>query len=148
MFPLFDLTLRLNGFPMKEAQAEFNTIIALSDAEHQAFIETKKQEIVDFHLKNNAYYKNFVGNSDVKNWNDIPVMTKKDFQKPLKDRLSKGYSEKTVYVNKTSGSVATLSFLPKTNCVTVLLGRRLFIGLDGIKLTSTLLFRHVFTEFR
>ncbi len=104
MFPLFDLTLRLNGFPMKEAQAEFNSIIALSEDEHRTFIEIKKHGIVDFHLKNNSYYKNFVGTSEVKNWNDIPVMTKKDFQKPLKDRLSKGYTEKTVYVNKTSGS--------------------------------------------
>lgn len=89
---------------MKEAQAEFNTIITLSEEEHQSFIETKKQEIVDFHLKNNDYYRNFVGKPEVKNWCDIPVMTKKDFQKPLGDRLSKGYSEKSVYVNKTSGS--------------------------------------------
>jgi phenylacetate-CoA ligase len=31
-------------------------------------------------------------------------MTKKDFQKPLKERLSFGYDEKSVFVNKTSGS--------------------------------------------
>jgi phenylacetate-CoA ligase len=31
-------------------------------------------------------------------------MTKRDFQKPLAERLSKGYNLKNVYVNKTSGS--------------------------------------------
>ena len=38
------------------------------------------------------------------NWTDLPVVTKKDLQKPLKDRLSKSYTEKTVFINKTSGS--------------------------------------------
>jgi len=31
-------------------------------------------------------------------------MTKKDFQKPLSERLSKGYTLKNTYINKTSGS--------------------------------------------
>ena len=31
-------------------------------------------------------------------------MTKKDFQQPLNQRLSKGFTTKNVYVNKTSGS--------------------------------------------
>ncbi|MFN3694560.1 MAG: hypothetical protein ACK4UV_06095 [Ignavibacterium sp.] len=59
---------------------------------------------MEFHLKNNAFYQNLVGKDSFENWNDLPVLTKKDLQKPLKDRLSKGYSEKTVFVNKTSGS--------------------------------------------
>jgi phenylacetate-CoA ligase len=45
-----------------------------------------------------------VGETRSLNWNDLPVMTKKDFQKPLIERLSKGFSLKNVYVNKTSGS--------------------------------------------
>ncbi|HKX87471.1 MAG TPA: hypothetical protein VJL37_12430 [Flavobacterium sp.] len=89
---------------MKEATTEFNAIISLSETEHQQFIENKKREIVAFHLKHNAYYRNFVGNNDSKNWNTIPVMTKKDFQKPLSERLSEGFTEKTVFKNKTSGS--------------------------------------------
>lgn len=89
---------------MKEATSEFNSIISLSEAEHQQFTEKRKKEIVAYHLQHNAYYRNFVGKETIENWNDIPVMTKKDFQKPLSERLSEEYNEKTVFKNKTSGS--------------------------------------------
>jgi phenylacetate-CoA ligase len=104
MFQLFNLTLRINGFPMKEAKIELNKIVSFSEEEHTIFIENKKKEILDFHLQNNEYYQKFAGKSSFKNWEDIPVMTKKDFQIPLSKRLSKGYQEKSIYVNKTSGS--------------------------------------------
>ncbi len=104
MLPLFDLTLQLNGFPMKKAKAELQKIIALSEAEHQKFLENKKQEIVSFHLKNNDFYKDLVGKNWSGNWNDLPVLNKKNLQKPLSERLSEGFTEKSVYVNKTSGS--------------------------------------------
>jgi phenylacetate-CoA ligase len=104
MFSLFDLTLLLNGFPMKKAKAELNQIVSLSAAEHQIFMAGKKQAIVDFHLQNNPYYREFTGKSSFENWADIPVMTKKDFQKPLSERISNGYSMQSIYVNKTSGS--------------------------------------------
>ena len=38
------------------------------------------------------------------NWEELPIMTKKNFQKPLSERLSEGFTLKNVYVNKTSGS--------------------------------------------
>ena len=104
MIRFFDWSLRINGFPMKEATTEFNAIISLSETEHQQFIESKKREIVAYHLQHNPYYRHFVGNNDSKNWNTIPVMTKKDFQKSLSERLSEGFTEKTVFKNKTSGS--------------------------------------------
>lgn len=104
MIRFFDWSLKLNGFPIKEAQTEFNYILSLSPEEHLKFIEQKKSEILNYHLQNNSYYRNFVGKSEVKNWNDIPVMTKKDFQKPLSERLSKDFTEKSIFKNKTSGS--------------------------------------------
>jgi phenylacetate-CoA ligase len=104
MFPFFDLSLQLNGFPIRKAKAELRKIVALPEQEFETFLENKKQEIVEYHLNNNSSYRKFVGKSSFQNWKDLPIMTKKDFQKPLKERLSKGYSPKTVYVNKTSGS--------------------------------------------
>jgi phenylacetate-CoA ligase len=104
MLQLFDLTLQLNGFPMTKAKAELQKIIALSEAEHKVFIEDKKKEIVAFHLQNNPFYNDLVGSSWSRNWNDLPILTKKNLQKPLSERLSKGFSEKSVYINKTSGS--------------------------------------------
>jgi phenylacetate-CoA ligase len=104
MFPFFDLSLQLNGFPIQKAKAELRKIVALPEHEFETFLENKKQEIVEYHLNNNSSYQNFVGKTSFQNWNELPIMTKKDFQKPLKERLSKGYSPKNVYVNKTSGS--------------------------------------------
>ncbi|MEQ3661841.1 MAG: phenylacetate--CoA ligase family protein [Flavobacterium sp.] len=108
MFNLFNLTLKLNGFPIKKAQADFKEILNITDEDYAKYIEYKKREIVEFHLKNNTFYKKIVGKDvldpETSGWNELPVLTKKDLQQPLKERLSKGYSEKSVFVNKTSGS--------------------------------------------
>lgn len=107
MISLFDISLRLNGFPVKKAKAELDEIVNLSEEEYLLFLQNKKKEIVDFHLKNNTFYKNLVGNKTVEKWEDLPILNKQNLQKPLEERLSKGYSRKDVYVNKTSGSSGT-----------------------------------------
>jgi len=104
MFNLFNLTLKLNGFPIKKAQADFKEILNIADEDYAEYIEDKKKEIVEFHLKNNAFYKDLTGKEIFENWNELPVLNKKNLQKSLKERLSKGYTEKSVFVNKTSGS--------------------------------------------
>ena len=104
MIPIFDLTLHINGFPMKEAKAELRKIVTFSEKEHKAFVENKKQEIVAFHLQNNPFYKKLVGPKNSKNWNDLPILNKQNLQKPLSERLSKEYSARNSYINKTSGS--------------------------------------------
>uniref|UniRef100_UPI00404BA090 phenylacetate--CoA ligase family protein n=1 Tax=Flavobacterium sp. TaxID=239 RepID=UPI00404BA090 len=104
MFNLFNLTLKLNGFPIKKAQVDFKEILNVADEDYAEYIKNKKREIVEFHLKNNTFYKDLVGKEIFENWNNLPILNKKNLQKPLKERLSKGYTEKTVFVNKTSGS--------------------------------------------
>ena len=104
MFKLFDFSLQINGFPIKKAKAEFEKIIAISDKQFEYYVIEKRNEIVNFHLQNNSFYKNLVGKSEIENWNDLPVLTKKNLQQSLDERLSNGYSPKTVFVNKTSGS--------------------------------------------
>lgn len=107
MIPLFDLTLRLNGFPIREAKLELDTIFTLSEAEHEAFVVRKKSEIVAYHLENNAFYKTLLGKIRVENWSDLPILNKQHLQKPLAERLSRGFTTKNVYLNKTSGSSGT-----------------------------------------
>ncbi|WP_339889654.1 phenylacetate--CoA ligase family protein [uncultured Flavobacterium sp.] len=104
MFKLFDFSLRLNGFPIKKAKAEFEKIIAIPDEKFEDYVMAKRTKIVNFHLQNNSFYKKLVNISEIGNWNNLPVLTKKDLQQPLSERLSYGYSPKTVFVNKTSGS--------------------------------------------
>ncbi len=104
MVPLFDLSLQINGFPIKKAKAELRKIVTLSEKEYEVFLENKKNEIVRFHLQNNPFYQELMALKSFGNWNDLPILNKKNLQKPLQERLSKGYSSKNVYINKTSGS--------------------------------------------
>ena len=107
MIPLFDISLQVNGFPISEAKIELQRIVAFNDHEYKLFLENKKQEILKYHLENNPFYQQLVGSKTISNWNDLPVLNKQNLQKPLLERLSKGYSLKDVYVNKTSGSSGT-----------------------------------------
>ena len=101
---LFNLTLKLSGYPIEKAKNQLKEILEVSEEDYFGFIENKKTEIVEYHLANNSFYKNFIGNTPFKKWEDIPVMKKIDLQIPLKERLSGGFSKKNVYINSTSGS--------------------------------------------
>ncbi|WP_026703774.1 phenylacetate--CoA ligase family protein [Flavobacterium soli] len=104
MLKLFDLSLKLSGFPIEEGKKQFEEILSVPETAYEAFLEEKKKEIVNFHLQNNAFYRDLNGGGTFNIWNTLPVLTKKNLQKPLSERLSKGYSEKNIFVNKTSGS--------------------------------------------
>ena len=104
MLSIFNLSLQMNGFPINEAIAYFEKNKSISEADFENYVNEKRRAIVEYHLKNNKSYQNLVGTVIVENWNELPVMTKKDFQKPLQERLSAGFTLKNVYVNKTSGS--------------------------------------------
>jgi phenylacetate-CoA ligase len=101
---LFDLSLQLNGFPIKKASALLKNIQDKNKDEFKTYVETSKQNIVAYHLKHNSFYKTFAKDANSSDWNSIPVMTKQDLQQPLSERLSGGFTAKNVYINKTSGS--------------------------------------------
>lgn len=101
---LFNLSLKLKGFPIKEAKAYLKTIQNKDDDNFESYIETKKQDIVSYHLKYNSFYKEFAKNANPLDWDSVPVMTKRDLQQPLTNRLSEGYSDKNIHIHKTSGS--------------------------------------------
>ncbi|WBL25657.1 phenylacetate--CoA ligase family protein [Zunongwangia sp. HGR-M22] len=100
----FKLSLQFNKFPVNRARKILDDIQKIPEEDYQNFVEKKKREIVEFHLRNNNFYKDFIGDRSIENWEDIPVMTKKDLQIPLNNRLSKGFNLKNTYIGKTSGS--------------------------------------------
>lgn len=104
MMNLFDFSLQVSGFPIKEASRVLKTIQNKDESAFETYLETKIKDIVTYHLTNNSFYKSFAKNANVLDWKSIPIMTKKDLQKPLKERLSNGFNVKNVYINKTSGS--------------------------------------------
>jgi phenylacetate-CoA ligase len=101
---LFDWSLKLKGFDIAFAKAELARIQAIPEAEYLNYVSQKKAEIVDFHKANNSFYQQHTAVIKSTKWVDLPVLTKANLQQPLEQRLSKGYSRKDVYVNKTSGS--------------------------------------------
>ncbi|MGO4773625.1 phenylacetate--CoA ligase family protein [Flavobacterium sp. W22_SRS_FK3] len=107
MISLFDISLQLNGFPIEKAKAELDQIVNLSEEDYIVFLQNKKEEIVAFHLQNNTFYQELVGSKITPNWENLPILNKQNLQKPLEERLSKGYTLKNIYLNKTSGSSGT-----------------------------------------
>lgn len=101
---LFDFSLKINGFAIDKAKQSLSEIQNKSDADFKAYIDQQKRAIVNFHLKHNSFYKEFGKSIDLKDWNSIPVMTKRHLQQPIEQRLSDGFTTKNVYINKTSGS--------------------------------------------
>lgn len=101
---IFNLSLQINGFPIKKATSAYHKIIQLNEEAYPAYLSDCQNAVFNYHLKNNAFYKTFIGNKKIESWSDIPVMTKKNMQIPLQDRLSKGFSLSNCYINKTSGS--------------------------------------------
>lgn len=104
MIKLFDLSLKLSGFPISEAKNRLKEIQQIKEQDFEVYVTSLKSNIVNYHLRENDYYKKLAGNSSFSNWEDIPVMRKSDLQTPLANRLSNGFTEKNCYVNKTSGS--------------------------------------------
>lgn len=101
---LFNISLKLNGFPVEKAKTLLKTIQKKNEIELINHIETKKKAIIEYHLAHNAFYKTFAKNAKPQDWNSVPVMTKRQLQQPLNERLSEGFTQKNVYINKTSGS--------------------------------------------
>ena len=109
---LFDFSLKINGYPLAKAQDTLRAIQDINENDYSDYISDRKKKILDYHINNNSFYRNFVGSSDVL-WDNLPVLEKKDLQIPLKDRLSKGYNLKNVYINKTSGSTGNPFYFAK-----------------------------------
>jgi len=86
---------------MFKAKKKLNQLEKFSDLEFDKFIESKKKEIVNFHLTNNSFYQNLVKSKDW-TWEMLPVLRKQDIQVDLEKRLSKNV--RNIYIDKTSGS--------------------------------------------
>ena len=101
---LFETILKLNGFPITEAKERLNKIQQIPEEAYKNYVEAQRKAIFEYHLSTNAFYNKLIGDRTYKKWEDLPVLTKKDLQIPLQQRLSKGFTKKECYVNKTSGS--------------------------------------------
>ena len=89
---------------MGKAKEELRRIHAIPEDQFQRYVEDSCWAIFQYHLQNNPCYQGIANRGNYSSWDEVPVMTKSDLQRPLAERLSAGFSENNVYVNKTSGS--------------------------------------------
>ena len=101
---LFNFSLRFNGFPIKKARQVLSQIQNRDEAAFSNYVDEQKRDILNFHVLNNPFYRSLTGEISADDWNSVPIMTKRDLQRPLSERLSNGFAPNKVYVNKTSGS--------------------------------------------
>jgi phenylacetate-CoA ligase len=96
----FFTVMKLTGFPIDEAISVFNAISL--EANFLEWQNLQREIIVDYHLRNNDFYKTHLKNWKGA-WDDIPIITKNDLQG---DHLSKipNNGIKNPYLLKTSGS--------------------------------------------
>lgn len=104
---LFNLTLKLKGFPIEKAKQDLIAIQSKTETEYIAYLSSRKEAIVAHHLRYNAFYKAFTKGIDTADWNALPVIKKSDLQTPLNTRLSEGFTVKNCHIHKTSGSSGT-----------------------------------------
>jgi len=101
---LFNISLKLKGFPIQKANLALEKINGFTSKEKEKDIIEKRIHIVNFHLNNNLFYKTFANTANIKDWSSIPILTKRDLQTPLNNRLSNGFTFKNCKINSTSGS--------------------------------------------
>lgn len=100
----FKHILELSGFPINKALQDFEQIEQDLQKNPMAYTQKKCEDIFNYHLTNNSFYRNFLSQSALQNWDEIPLLTKADLQQNLQNRLSDTFQMKDVFVNKTSGS--------------------------------------------
>ena len=64
----------------------------------------KKWMMVKYHFTNNPFYYKKLRKKIPKNWNELPIMEKSDYQISFNEILSTGFSKKNTYIANTSGS--------------------------------------------
>jgi phenylacetate-CoA ligase len=105
--------LKILGYNFFKAQKNINDYKLLSKDESAEWQKKIKWKIAFFHFTHNKEYRNKVGPIFPDKWEDLPVMEKKDYQNSWDNILTKGYSEKNLYIANTSGSTGTPFFYAK-----------------------------------
>ncbi|WP_010663966.1 phenylacetate--CoA ligase family protein [Marinilabilia salmonicolor] len=96
----FFQTLKLLGFPVEEAYEEYRSMMNQDDL--LIWQEKKKHDLVDYHIRNNGFYRG-ISNGWDGCWKNLPILTKQDLQGNHLKKISDVGKEK-YYTSQTSGS--------------------------------------------
>lgn len=107
------LALKLKGYDVDAAMVGLKKDLAISQDEFQAWLEQRKWAQVKHFYANNAFYRDMVGSTLPDRWEDLPILTKKDYQRPIEELISTGFNKKNIYLANTSGSSGHPFFFAK-----------------------------------
>lgn len=114
---LFKLILNFNNYPIVKSSQLLVSIRQMDAKSFEEDKEIKKWCQFNYLVENNVFYRSFIeshlGDEFPKQWNDIPIITKKDIQKPLELILTSGFENKSLFKNSTSGSTGNPFFFAK-----------------------------------
>ena len=96
--------LRLQRYPMREALDRMDYLSALEERELVNYQQQRSWEIFEYHKANNDWYRAFLHERKISGWNDIPILEKRDIQRPLSEIVTAEYLKRPAYRNNTSGS--------------------------------------------
>ncbi len=108
----FNTTLQLKGFPIKMACCAYGDLRSLPGDELIKWVDQKKWEIFNYHLKENSQYQHILDGREITSWEQVPVLTKKFFQSAERP-VSKPFEGESLYWSKTSGSSGVPLFFAK-----------------------------------
>ncbi|WP_396161714.1 phenylacetate--CoA ligase family protein [Flavobacterium sp.] len=110
---LFLFILELKGFPIRKAQKELEAFKSLNEKDFSRSVDSLKWGQFNFFKEKNPFYKKIIGDKEITEWKDVPIITKRDLQRPLIEILTEGIKENDVFKNKTSGSSGTPFYFAK-----------------------------------
>lgn len=76
----------------------------LSEVNLLKYQDQRRWDIFEYHRVNNRWYRSFIGPRRIANWNEIPILEKRDIQRPFEEIVTTEYLKKPLYKNNTSGS--------------------------------------------
>ena len=103
--------LALNGFPINEGKAFLSCLDGVALQERELLQKERALCNFNYHYTHNKYYRSLCESrgfilKEGFHWNEIPILTKKDIQRPFGEILSVN-STKGLYYHNTSGSSGT-----------------------------------------
>ena len=104
---MINTIFKLNGYDIKHAILNYNNILNKNDDDFILWKNEQKWKIANYHFKNNPLYKDKITNSLPSQWEELPILTKKDFQSEKNYLVSKYYQNKSIYTSSTSGYSGT-----------------------------------------
>lgn len=113
MSDVLDLLLRFKGFPIDRANAELERLQKMGKDEFLDWQQRKAWSIVRHHYNNNSFYRKKVGAVLPDKWEDLPILTKKDLQRPIKEVIADNININDCYIGSTSGSSGHPFFFAK-----------------------------------